>query len=370
MMSESKVAVVHDWFVDSGGAEKVVARILSNFPDADVFSTVDYLTEEQRLTIVNGKPIFTTFIQGLPKSKAYKKYFPLMPIALESLDLSKYDVVITSSSSVAKGVITGPSQVHICYCHSPMRYAWDLQEQYLRESDISTGLKGFLARSMLSYMRSWDVRSSFGVDYFIANSNYISKRIKKVYRRDSSVIYPNVEVQDFDVCQDKEDYYFTCSRMVPYKKIDLIVETFSRMPDKELIVIGDGPEMDKIKSKAGNNIVLMGYQPFSVLRDKMAKAKAFIFAAEEDFGIVPVEAQACGTPVIAYGKGGCLETVIDGITGVHFEEQTETSLVSAVKRFDKLVFDSTIIREHAEKFCSKRFDRELTSFVNMAIKNN
>tara|TARA_R110001583_G_scaffold34238_3_gene115162 strand:+ start:7336 stop:8466 length:1131 start_codon:yes stop_codon:yes gene_type:complete len=370
MYMKTKVAIVHDWFVDSGGAEKVVARILSNFPDADVFSTVDFLTEEQRKTIVNGKQISTTFIQRLPKSKSYKKYFPLMPVALESLDLSKYDVIISSSSSVAKGVISGPDQVHICYCHSPMRYAWDLQEQYLRESGIATGFKGFLARSMLSYMRTWDVRSSFGVDYFIANSNYISKRINKVYRRASTVIYPNVEVQDFDVCLDKQDYYFTCSRMVPYKKIDLIVEAFSSMPEKKLIVIGDGPEMDKIKRKAGVNIELMGYQPFSALKDKMAKAKAFVFAAEEDFGIVPVEAQACGTPVIAYGKGGCLETVIDGVTGVHFEEQTVLSLVDAVKRFETMTFDSSAIRNNAEKFSSERFDKELISFVNEKVKEH
>lgn len=365
-----KIAVVHDWFVESGGAEKVVARILSNFSDADVFSTVDFLTKDQREVIVNGKSITTTFIQRLPKSKSYKKYFPLMPIAIESLDLRKYDVIISSSSSVAKGVITGPDQIHICYCHSPMRYAWDLQEQYLRESGIATGFKGFLARSMLSYMRTWDVRSSFGVDYFIANSNYISKRINKVYRRASTVIYPNVEVHDFDVVLDKQDYYFTCSRMVPYKKIDLIVEAFSTMPEKKLIVIGDGPEMDKIKKKAGNNIELIGYQPFSVLKDKMAKARAFVFAAEEDFGIVPVEAQACGTPVIAYGKGGCLETVVDGITGVHFEEQTVTSLVNAVKRFESMQFDSSAIRNNAERFCSERFDQELVSFVNEKVRQH
>jgi glycosyltransferase involved in cell wall biosynthesis len=183
------------------------------------------------------------------------------------------------------------------------------------------------------------------------------------------VIYPNVEVQDFDVNLDKQDYYFTCSRMVPYKKIDLIVEAFSYMSDKKLIVSGDGPEMGKIKRKAGNNIELMGYQPFSVLKDKMAKARAFVFAAEEDFGIVPVEAQACGTPVIAFGKGGCLETVVDGVTGVHFEEQTKDSLMDAVKRFEMMEFDSHAIRIHAEKFSSERFDREMVSFVNMANKN-
>jgi glycosyltransferase involved in cell wall biosynthesis len=286
-----------------------------------------------------------------------------MPVAMESFGLSGFDVVISSSSSVAKGVITGPDQVHICYCHSPMRYAWDLQEQYLKESGINKGFKGFLARLMLSYMRTWDVRSSFGVDYFIANSSYISRRIKKVYRRNSKVIYPNVEVMDFDVCADKEDYYFTCSRMVPYKKIDLIVKAFSKAPHKRLVVIGDGPEMKKIKALAGGNIELMGYQPFDVLKRTMSRAKAFVFAAEEDFGIVPVEAQACGTPVIAFGKGGCLETVIDGVTGVHFEHQTVESLLQAVERFESLGFDPMLVRENAQRFSSERFDNELKAFV-------
>lgn len=362
-----KIALVHDWFVESGGAEKVVAQMLSIFPDADVFSTVDYLSDEQRKTILNGKSVNTTFIQKAPGSKGYRKYFFLMPIALESLDLSEYNVIITSSSSVAKGVITGPDQIHICYCHSPMRYAWDLQEQYLRESGISKGFKGFLARAMLSYMRTWDVRSSFGVDYFVANSSYIARRIKKVYRREAVVIHPNVEVNNFDVCEDKEDYYFTCSRMVPYKKIDLIVEAFSKVPNKRLVVIGDGPDMKKIKALAGGNVELMGYQSFEVLKRTMSRAKAFVFAAEEDFGIVPVEAQACGTPVIAFGKGGCLETVIDGVTGVHFPEQSVESIHGAIDRFESIEFDADRIRLHSEKFSSERFDEELLNFVHEVI---
>lgn len=364
----TRVALVHDWFCDSGGAEKVVARILKSFPDADVFSTVDFLTNQQRQDILGGKAVTTTFIQKLPKAKSYRKYFPLMPVALESLDLAGYDVIISSSSSVAKGVISGPDQVHICYCHSPMRYAWDLQEQYLREAGISMGFKGFLARSMLSYMRNWDVRSSFGVDYFIANSEYIARRINKVYRRTSEVIYPNVEVSDFEICRDKDEYYFTCSRMVPYKKIDLIVEAFAKMPDKRLVVIGDGPDMPKIKALAKDNIELMGYQSFDMLKKTMSKAKAFVFAAEEDFGIVPVEAQACGTPVIAFGKGGALETVVDGVTGVYFDEQTTESLQSAVEKFDQLEFDSEAIRRHSERFSSARFDTEFVDFVNEKVR--
>lgn len=364
----TRIALVHDWFVESGGAEKVVAQILSVFPDADIFSTVDYLSDEQRRTILNGKSVNTTFIQKLPKSKGYKKYFALMPVAMESLDLSAYDVIISSSSSVAKGVISGPDQVHICYCHSPMRYAWDLQEQYLRESNLHRGFKSFLARNLLFFMRNWDVRSSFGVDHFIANSRYIARRIHKVYRRNADVIYPNVEVQDFDVVTEKQDYFFTCSRMVPYKKIDLIVEAFSHMPDKKLVVIGDGPDMNKVRSKAADNVELMGYQKFSVLKEKMANARAFVFAAEEDFGIVPVEAQACGTPVIAFGKGGALETVVDGVSGTYFNEQTVESLMDAVGRFETMSFDSMAVRTHAEKFSTERFKRQLADFVDAKVK--
>lgn len=363
-----KVAIVHDWFVDSGGAEKVITKIIEIFPTADIFSSVDFLSDSQRNTIVNGKEIHTTFIQKLPKSKAYKKYFPLMPLAMESLDLTGYDLIISSSSSVGKGVITGPEQLHICYCHSPMRYAWDLQEQYLKASNLQKGMKGFLARSMLFFMRNWDVRSSFSVDYFIANSEYIAKRINKVYRRDSKVIYPSVDVEDFDLTPDKQDYYFTCSRMVPYKKIDLIVEAFSLMPEKKLVVIGDGADMAKVRSKASSNVELLGYQKFSILKEKMANAKAFVFAAEEDFGIVPVEAQACGTPVIAFGKGGALETVIEGDTGTFFDEQTTDSLISAVQRFETMSFDPVSIREHAEKFTAEQFKKELSSFIFSKVK--
>ncbi|GGK77323.1 glycosyltransferase family 4 protein [Amphritea balenae] len=360
-----KVAIVHDWFVDSGGAEKVVSELLSIFPDADVFSTVDYLTDKQRDEIVNGKKINTTFIQKLPLSKSYKKYFTLMPMAMASFDLSEYDLILSSSSSVAKGVITGADQVHICYCHSPMRYAWDLQEEYLRSAHKEKGFLSFIYRHLLHKMRMWDVTSSFNVDFFIANSTYISRRIKKVYKRDAEVIYPNVNVDDFNVVNKKSDYYFTCSRLVPYKRIDLIVEAFSEMKDKKLIVVGDGPEMEKISELATSNVELFGYQEFEKMRELMANAKAFVFAAEEDFGIVPVEAQACGTPVIAFGKGGALETVDDGVTGVFFDQQSVPSLCDAVLRFENCSeqFDANVIRTHAEKFCTSRFRKQIKEYV-------
>ena len=285
-----RVAIVHDWYVSLGGAEKVVREIISCFPDSDLFAIVDFLSEEDRETYLFGKNVNTSFIQHLPKAKTkYRNYLSLMPIAIEQLDVTGYDLIISSSHAVAKGVLTGPNQLHICYCHSPIRYAWDLQFQYLQESGLTSGIKGALARFILHKIRRWDYRTSNSVDHFIANSSFIRRRIKKIYRRDSVVIHPNVSTDDFEVSKvEKEEFYFTASRMVPYKKIDLIVRSFNEMPDKKLVVIGAGPDYEKISRIAGKNVKLLGYQSFSVLKEHMTKAKAFVFAAEEDFGIVPV----------------------------------------------------------------------------------
>ncbi|QKJ87785.1 glycosyltransferase family 4 protein [Paramixta manurensis] len=368
-MQLPKVAIIHDWLVVSGGGEKVLSEIINVFPDADLFSVVDFLPEEQR-DIIHHKKVTTTFVQRLPKAKTkYRNYLSLMTYAIEQLDVSAYDIVISSSHAVAKGVITGPDQLHICYCHSPVRYAWDLQHQYLKEANLDKGLKSMIARWMLHRVRLWDYRTANGVDYFIANSKYISRRIKKVYGRHADVIYPNVAVEDFALEENKDDFYFTASRMVPYKKIDLIVEAFGKMPDKKLVVIGEGPQFEKIKAVAKENITLLGYQKFAVLKENMARAKAFVFAAEEDFGIVPVEAQACGTPVIAFGKGGALETVKPvgqpGATGVLFAEQTTESICDAVARFEALEGEITPAqcRENAEKFSTQRFHQELHEYV-------
>ncbi|EFR41455.1 glycosyltransferase, group 1 family protein [Selenomonas sp. oral taxon 137 str. F0430] len=313
-----KVAVVCDWLVVYAGAERVLEQILKLYPEADLFCLVDFLPNDRRDFILN-KKTNPSFIQNLPFAKTkYRSYLPFMPIAIEQLDVSAYDLVISSSHAVAKGILTGPNQIHISYVHSPMRYAWDLQHQYLKQAGLQRGLKSWLARAILHYMRMWDYRTANGVDHFIANSRFIAKRVKKVYGREATVIYPPVDVSAYTLCEQKEDFYLTASRLVPYKRVDLIVEAFTAMPEKRLVVIGDGPEFGKIKKKAGSNVTLLGYQPFEVLRDKMQKAKAFVFAAEEDFGIIPVEAQACGTPVIAYGRGGALETVIPGRTGVFF----------------------------------------------------
>jgi glycosyltransferase involved in cell wall biosynthesis len=358
-----RVALVHDWFTVYAGSERVVEQILRVLPQADVYALVDFLKEEER-GFLQGKRAQVSFIQRLPRAQQrYRTYLPLMPLAIEQFDLRGYDLVISSSHAVAKGVITGPDQLHICYCHSPMRYAWNLQHQYLKESGLERGVKSWMARALLHYLRLWDSRTANGVDLFITNSRYIARRILKVYRRQAEVIYPPVDVEAFTLRQDKEDFYLTASRMVPYKRIDLIVEAFSQMPDRRLVVIGDGPEMPKVRAKAGPNVTLLGYQPFEVLRDYMQRARAFVFAAEEDFGIVPVEAQACGTPVIAFGKGGVVETVVAGETGIFFQDQNVPSLIRAVEEFEKLSFDPLRVRKNAERFSSERFRREFAALI-------
>lgn len=368
-----KVAIVHDWLVTYAGAERVLEQLLNIFPEADLYSIVDFLPENNRNFIKN-KKVTTSFIQKLPKAKTkYRNYLPLMPLAIEQFDLRGYDLIISSSHCVAKGVITGPDQKHICICYTPVRYAWDLQGQYLKESGLTKGLKGWLAKAILHYIRLWDLRTVNGVDEFIAISDYIKRRIWKTYRRESIVIYPPVDVERFEFCERKEDFYLTASRMVPYKKMDLIVEAFSKMSDKKLIVIGDGPDFKKIKAQAGKNVKLLGYQPFEVLKEHMQKAQAFIFAAEEDFGITPVEAQACGTPVIAYGKGGALETIIgidkENPTGVFFEEQTVESICEAVKKFEEVKnkIKPQICMVNAERFSNERFLEEIKQYMEEKV---
>lgn len=371
-----KIAVIHDWLVTYAGAERALEQILMLYPDADLFSLVDFLPQSQRAFILHKKAA-TSFIQKMPFArKRYRSYLPLMPLAIEQFDLSAYDLVISSSYAVAKGVLTHARQVHVCYCYSPMRYAWDLHHQYLRESGLNRGIKGFIAQMVLHYMRIWDYTAANRVDHYLAISQYVAGRIKKIYNREATVIYPPVDVDTFVPHEGGKEYYLTASRMVPYKKIDLIVEAFSGMPDKKLVVIGEGPDLQKVRSKAGGNIELIGYQTVPVMMDYMQKAKAFVYAADEDFGIVTVEAQACGTPVIAFGKGGSLETVIPlgnaehaAPTGIFFSEQTVVSLQNAVCIFEKNrdVFDGKRIRENALRFNEKRFKREFKDFIDRTM---
>lgn len=372
-----KIAIVHDWLVTYAGAERVLEEMIECYPNSDLFALVDFLPQSKRKFIKN-KTVKTSFIQKLPFAKTkYRIYLPLMPFAIEQFDLSDYDLVISSCHAVSKGIITGPNTLHICMCYSPMRYAWDLQHQYLKESNLLFGIKGILAKYILHKIRIWDLRTSNGVDEFIAISNFIKKRISKIYRRNSTVIYPPVDTTSFkELDLPKKDYYVTCSRMVPYKKIDLIVETFTKnFPDKELIVIGEGPEYKKIKKLAGSNIKLVGHSCFEDLNIYLSTAKAFIFAAEEDFGISPIEAQSSGAPVIAFGKGAALETIVNldnnnnHPSGILFYEQTTSSLTEAVKSFESNIekFNSKDCQKNAKRFSKELFRKNFRNFVESKI---
>ena len=369
-----KVAVVHDWLPLLAGAERVLAQILESYPEADVYTLFDFLTEEERRSLGAGT-ITASYLNKLPGvKKYYRNLLPFCPMAVEDFDLSHYDLVISSSHLVAKGVITGAHQVHVAYVHSPARYVWDMMHQYLRQSGLQKGIKGFVAKKILSDFRIWDYRTANGIDRFIGNSDHIRRRIWKVYRREADVVYPPVDVDGFSLCKEKEEFYLTASRMVPYKRIDLIAEAFAGMPDKKLVIVGDGPEMDKVRQHADGapNIELAGYQDTNKLRAYMQKARAFVFAAEEDFGIVPVEAQACGTPVIAYGAGGALETIVDyeqnrgSATGLFFDEQEAGSLREAVMRFERVRenIKPETCRKNAERFAPAIFRASLKALVN------
>jgi glycosyltransferase involved in cell wall biosynthesis len=374
MSRKPRVAIVHEWLVNYAGSERVVEQLLRVFKDAQLFSVVDFLSDTERQAFLGGRTAKTTFIQHLPAAKKnFRSYLPLMPLAVEQHDLSQFDIVISSSHAVAKGVLTGPDQVHVSYVHSPIRYAWDLQHQYLAESGLSTSAKGWLAKVILHYLRLWDERTAHGVDHFVANSEFIARRISKVYRRESRVIYPPVDTQAFTLQTHKQPFFLTASRMVPYKRVPLIVEAFAKMPQHKLVVLGDGPDLERVRALATPNIEVLGYQPADVLKRYMQDAKAFVFAAEEDFGITLVEAQACGTPVIALGKGGALETVAgldlsDTPTGVFFDEQTVEDLEQAVARFEQ--YSSFITpqncRANAERFSNERFVREIEALVHWA----
>ena len=361
-----KKALVHDWFSTYAGAEKCVESFTNIWDDFEIYSLIDFLSGTDRDKILKGKRARTSFIQKLPFAKdKYRNYLPLFPLAIEQFDLSGYDVVLSSSHAVAKGVLTHSNQLHIAYVHTPIRYAWDLYHQYLRESGLDRGLKGALAKYFLHKIRLWDASTANRVDHYVANSRYIARRIKKTYGKPSDVIYPPVDVDKFTLREAKEEFYLTASRMVPYKKIDLIVEAFSQT-DKKLLVIGDGPDMAKIKSKAGKNVELLGFASDEAMADLMGRAKAFVFAAEEDFGITPVEAQACGTPVICFGRGGARETVRDGESGLYFMEQNAKELLAAVAKFEQNYdkFEPVKIRENSLKFSRARFEVEIKSYVD------
>ncbi|WP_336222228.1 glycosyltransferase family 4 protein [Citrobacter amalonaticus] len=370
MSHQLNIGIVAEWLITWAGAEKVIGECVRLFPEAQLYSVVDFLSENNR-ALLNNKGITTTFIQSLPFArKKYQTYLPLMPLAIEQLDVSGHDILLSSSYAVAKGILTGPDQLHISYVHSPVRYAWDLQHQYLHETGLDHGMKGMLARWLLHKIRLWDYRTANGVDHFLANSQFIARRIKKVYGRNADVIYPPVDTHAFTLSEFKDEFYLTASRLVPYKRVDLLVEAFSHLPQRRLLVIGDGPEMEKIKKKAGSNIEILGYQSDEKMKAYMQGAKAFLFASVEDFGIAPVEAQACGTPVIALRRGGACETVRpfgeSQATGLFFDRQDVASVVEAVERFEQIghLIKPEDCRINACRFSSERFRTELAEYIH------
>ena len=369
-LQHAKTAIIHDFLYTYAGAERVLEEILALFPQADLFALFDFLPEKDR-HFLRGRKVRTTFLQKLPfASKKHRAFLPLMPLAIESLDLSAYDLVISCSYLAAKGVLTAPHQLHVCYCHSPARFAWDQQQQYLAQSNLTRGPKGFLARTLLHYIRNWDLASAARPDAFLANSDFIRQRIEKTYRRDATVVYPPVDTAKFSpprVERPRDNFYVTASRLVPYKRLDVIIQAFAASP-RRLTVIGDGPEMPKLQALADchPNIQLLGQQPHSVLLDHLQRARGFVFAAEEDFGIAPVEAQACGTPVIAFGRGGSAETVLPGDTGILFEEQTPVSLFAALNDFEARHWNADRIRQNAERFSKSAFQQNLMREITAA----
>ena len=364
-----KIAIVHDWLVTYSGSERVIEQMLQVIPDADLFCLFDIMPEEER-SFLRGKKATTSFLQKLPfKASLYRKFLPLMPLAVEQFDLSTYDVIISNCHATSKGVITGPEQYHISYIHTPIRYAWDMQNEYLQASQPRR-MTNLAIRLMLHYIRLWDMSASSRPDVILANSTFIARRIRKIYRRESEVLYPPVDVELFSYQDNKSDYYLTASRLVPYKRIELIVQAFRGMPDKKLVVIGDGPDGEKIRKLTAANIQWLGHQNTEALRKYMQNARAFIFAAREDFGITPLEAQACGTPVIAFRAGGIAET-IQGLdyprpTGIFFLEQTSRAIQEAVELFESVSekIRPEACRKNAERFSNLRFKQEFSDHLH------
>jgi glycosyltransferase involved in cell wall biosynthesis len=361
-----KTAIVHYWLDSYRGGEKVVEVLCELFPDADVFTHL-YVPDRLPRTISRHN-VKTTFIQKLPFARRLSRhYLPLMPLALEQLDLSGYDLVISSESGPAKGVVTDPDSLHICYCHSPMRYLWD---QYSAYRERCGPVKKLLMAPLFHYLRQWDAVSARRVDRFVANSRFVARRIRKYYRRDARVIHPPVDVRRFGWDKKPGDYYLTISELVPYKKVDLIVRAFTRS-GRPLLVIGDGSEKPKLQRLAGPNVRLLGHVPDETLETVLQGCRALVYAATEDFGIVPVEAQAAGRPVIAYDTGGTSETVLDGVTGILFNSQTPDAINRAVEKFENKgeEFSARRIRKHAERFARDKFLHKMRAFISDAFRD-
>ena len=369
--SEKKIAVVHDWLVVYGGAEKVLENILDLYPNSDLFSLIEKVPDNQRI-FLRGKKVKTSFLQKLPYVEKYYRYLmPFLPFVVEQFDFSNYDLVITSSYCVSKGILTGPQQYHVSYCHSPVRYAWDQYHHYISRFNKIPFVNIFM-RLVFHYVRLWDVISSNSVDQYVATSRFVASRIKKYYRRSSIIVPPPVDLSTFTLIIEKQDYYIAVARFVPFKRLDIAVKAFSEMPDKKLLLVGDGPDMDYLKNMAADNVKFVGFQNPESVMNFISRARALIFPSEEDFGIVPLEAQATGTPVIAYGRGGIIDTVIPhqessvSPTGVFFYEQNYESLIEAVLYFEDHIndFNPFEISRHAHEFSIDKFKKNLHKIIS------
>ena len=356
-----KIALVHDWLTNMGGAEQCVLNFKEVFKDAPIYTSL-YTPKnmDDRFKLFK---IQTSFIQKLPFKSKHQHFFPLMPLAFERFDFNSYDVVLSSTSCCAKGIVTNANCTHICYCFTPIRYVWERSQEYTQGMHKWTR---FFVSILLHYVRLWDFCAANRVDYFIAISTAVQARIKKYYGRDSAIIFPPVRCSLFNISDVDGDYYFIVSRLVGYKRFDIAVQACSAL-NKKLVVIGDGPELKNLKKLAGPTVIFMGRQPDSEVKKHMAECKALLFPGEEDFGIVPVEAQGCGRPVIAYGKGGALDTVLDGKTGMLFKEQSIDSLCEAIQKFETMSFDKSVIREWGLQFDESIFRRKIKEFVESKV---
>jgi glycosyltransferase involved in cell wall biosynthesis len=363
-----KVAIVHEWLSTFGGTERLLAESLRLFPHAEVFALTHFPANFQNTPLEDLHPR-TTFLQKIPRiERHYRKLLPLMPLAIESLDVSDYDLVLSLSHAVAHGVKTHDRQTHISYISTPMRYAWHMRDDYLKLHGLTNPLVRFAANGTLSLLRRWDASASARSDSLIANSKWTASHIREAWKRDAQVIYPSVDIERFMPSDRREGYYLLVSRLVPYKLGIEIVKAFNIL-GLPLIIVGDGPEFKSVQKIAKANITLMGYQPDSVVTELMNKAKAFVYMATEDFGIAMVEAQAAGCPVIAYYKGGASEIVRDGETGLLFKEQTAESLAETVVKFETMNLNSKAAVDNAARFSSERFRREFSEYTEKNMKH-
>ena len=356
-----RVAIVHYWLIKMRGGEKVLENLCKIYPNADIYTHV--YNKNKISTIINNHTIKTTFIHYLPfSSKFYKLYLPLMPLALKLLNLKKYDLIISSESGPSKGFIKSSNALHVCYCHSPMRYLYDMKEEYLRNYN-------FFYKKVINliflFMKKWDIDSSKKIDLIIANSNFVANRIKKYWKKDSQVIYPSINIDEFFISNEKKDYYLVLSELNEYKRIDIAIDAFNKL-NKPLYIIGDGPLLNKFKNMSNTNITFLSNIDNRQKSIYLSKSKALVFPGIEDFGIVPLESMASGTPVIAYKKGGVLDYLEDGLNGIFFNKQSSKSLINSIKKFEKEknAFDPNKIRKSVLNFTFDNF----SSNFNNAIK--